>query len=230
MRRRCLPPERYVMPMRSLFESLIQDLKYAARGLRRSPAFAITAVAAIALGPGAGTALFSVVDRGLFRGLPYPHGDQLVSVGMTAPIAHQEFLLGSDFVEWREHQTPFAAFASMSGVSDCDLSEQRPLRMGCGQVDASLLPALGVAPLLGRDFSAEEDRPNGPGAVILSYGLWRSRFGGDDKIVGKTLAIDGKSATIVGILPKDFQLPTLEAADVLVPQALDLVRQRRPTT
>src|SRR5262249_35853177 len=182
MRRRCLPPERYVMPMRSLFESILQDLRYAARGLRRAPAFAVTAVAAIALGTGAGTAVFSVVDRVLFRSLPYAHDDQLVSVGMTAPIAHQEFLLGSDYVEWREHQTPFAAFAGMSGVGDCDLSEQHPLRMTCGSVDSALLPALGVEPLLGRNFTADEDRPNGPGAVILSYSLWRSRFAGDPKI------------------------------------------------
>src|SRR5262249_52825301 len=136
------------MPMRSLLESLLQDLHYGARGLRRAPAFAITAVVAIALGTGAGIAVFSVVDRVLFRSLPYAHDGQLVSVGITAPIANQEFLLGSDFIEWREQQTPFAAFASMSGVSDCDLSEQHPLRMGCGHVDSALLPALGVAPLL----------------------------------------------------------------------------------
>src|SRR5215831_14557511 len=137
---------RYVMRMLSLLESFLQDLRYAVRGLRRAPAFAITAVAAIALGTGAGTAVFSVVDRILFRSLPYAHDDQLVSVGITAPIAHQEFLLGSDYLEWREHQKPFAAFASMGGVSDCDLSEQPALRMACGYVDAALLPTLGVVP------------------------------------------------------------------------------------
>src|SRR5215471_20220287 len=126
--------------MPSLFESMVKDLNYAARGLRRTPVFAITAIVAIALGTGAGTAVFSVVDRILFRSLPYAQDDRLVSVGITAPIAHQEFLLGSDYLEWREHQKPFAAFASMSGVSDCDLSEQPPLRVTCGYVDSELLP------------------------------------------------------------------------------------------
>lgn len=218
------------MPLRSLSETIAQDLRYAARGLRRAPVFAVTAVIAVALGNGAGTALFSVVDRVLFRSLPYPHDDQLVSVGMTAPIAEQEFVLGSDYIEWRDRQTPFAAFATMSGVSDCDLTEQHPLRMGCARVDSSLLPALQVQPLLGRNFTDEEDRPNGPRAIILSYGLWRSRFAADTDVIGKTVSIDGTSATIVGVLPADFELPTLEPAEILVPQALDVAQQRRPAT
>src|SRR5260370_5820034 len=94
---------------------------------------------------------------------------------MAGAIAEQEFLLGSDFVEWRDRQTPFQALATMSGVSDCDLTEQRPLRVGCALVDSGLLPALQVQPLLGRDFTAEEDRPHGPRAAILSYNLWHSR-------------------------------------------------------
>jgi predicted permease len=218
------------MSLAPLIETIAQDLHYAVRGLRRAPVFAITAVVAVALGTGAGTAVFSVVDRVLFRSLPYPQDDRLVSVGMTAPITQQEFLLGSDYIEWRDQQTPFAAFASMSGVSDCDLTEQHPLRLGCAHVDAALLPALQVEPLLGRNFTAEEDRPNGPRAVILSYGLWRSRFAAEPKIVGAIISIDGSSATIVGVLPADFELPTLEPAEVLVPQALDLARQRRPNT
>jgi len=218
------------MPIRLLFETIVQDLRYAARGLGRAPAFAVTAIVAVALGTGAGTAVFSVVDRVLFRSLPYPGDEQLVSVGMTAPIAEEEFLLGSDYIEWRDQQTPFAAFATMSGVSDCDLTEQRPLRLGCASVESTLLPALEVEPLLGRNFTAEEDRPNGPRVVILSNGLWRSRFAADAGVIGKTASIDGTSATIVGVLPAGFELPTLEPAEVLVPQALDVARQKRPAT
>jgi putative ABC transport system permease protein len=217
------------MSLASLLETIAQDLHYAVRGLRRAPVFAITAVVAVAFGTGAGTAVFSVVDRVLFRSLPYPQDDRLVSVGMTAPIAQQEFMLGSAYAEWRDRQTPFAAFASMSGdgVSDCDLSEQHPLRMHCAPVESTLLTTLEVRPLLGRNFTAEEDRPNGPRAAILSYGLWRSRFAADPKIVGKVFSLEGSSTTIVGILPADFALPTLQPADVLVPQELDLAQQRR---
>ncbi|HEY6304862.1 MAG TPA: ABC transporter permease [Candidatus Angelobacter sp.] len=218
------------MSIGPLFETMLQDLRYAARGLRRSPVFAITAVVAIALGTGAGTAVFSVIDRVLFRSLPYPLDDQLVSAGMTAPITQQEFLLGSDYIEWRDRQTPFQTLATMSGVNDCDLTEQRPLRASCASVDSALLRALQVQPLLGRNFTAEEDRPSGPRAAILSYGLWRSRFAADRAIVGKTISLDGSSATIVGVLAKDFELPTLETAEILVPEALDLAQQRRPNT
>jgi hypothetical protein len=135
---------------------LHHDIRYALRGLRRTPAFTITAIVAVALGTGAGTAVFSVVDRVLFRSLPYPQDAQLVSVGMTAPIAQQDFLLDSDYIEWRAHQTPFAAFATMSGVNDCDLMEQPPLRVSCGRMESTLLPTLQVQPLLGRNFTTKK--------------------------------------------------------------------------
>jgi len=218
------------MPIRSFFETFAQDLRYSVRGLFRAPAFAIIAVVAVALGTGAGTAVFSVVDRVLFRSLPYPNDDRLVSVGMTAPITRQEFLLGTDYVEWRERQAPFVKFATLSGdgVVDCDLTEQHPLRMGCVAVDQALLPTLGVRPLLGRNFTAEEDRPHGPPAVIISYGLWRSRFAADPNVAGKQIPIDGSPRTIVGVLPEEFELPTLQPADILVPEALDPAQLKRP--
>lgn len=218
------------MSMRSFFEGVVQDLRYAARGLRRSPAFAITAVVTMALGIGAGSAVFSVVDRVLFRSLPYPDGSRLVSVGITAPITQQEFMLASEYVEWRNQQMPFAALSSMSGVGDCDLTQEHPLRLACAYVESTLLPALQVHPLLGRTFTAEEDQPNGPRAAILAYGLWRSYFGSDPGILGKTVSLDGNSTTIVGVLPAGFELPTLQRAEVLVPQTLDLKRERRPNT
>lgn len=220
------------MSMVSFFETILQDLRYAVRGLRRAPAFAITAVTAVALGTGAGAAVFSVVDRVLFRSLPYPDDDRLVSVGMTAPITRQEFLLAADYVEWRERQAPFTALATSSGdgVMDCDLTEQRPLRLGCAAVDSALLPTLGVHPLLGRNFTTEEDRPNGPPAVILSYGFWRSRLAAEPNVVGRTISIDGSSRSIVGVLPDGFELPTLQPADILVPEALDLGQLKRPNT
>jgi predicted permease len=206
------------------------DLRYAVRGLRRAPTFAFAAIFAIAIGTGAGTAVFSVVDRILFRSLPYEQADRLVSVGLVAPIIPQEFMLGSDYVEWRARQAPFESITSWTGVSDCDLTDTNPVRLTCAQVEANFLGTLGVQLLAGRNFSTDEDRPNAPRVAIVSYGLWQSRFGGDLRVVGKTLPLDGESATIIGVLPRQFELPGLEHADVLVPQALNLAEQQRPRT
>ncbi len=210
-------------------ETVTQDIRYALRGFARNPAFTLTALIAIALGIGASTAVFSVVDRILFRSLPYPGGDRLVSVGLVAaPIDPQEFLPGTDYLEWRAAQTPFSALTTWSGTTDCDLSEHNPVRLSCAQVEASFLPTLGIQPLLGRNFTREEDRPGAARVVLLSHGMWQSRFGGSRAIVDQTITIDGGPARVIGVLPADFELPTLASADLLMPQALDEARQQRP--
>src|ERR1700691_4384571 len=216
--------------MRANIDILAQDLRYAARGFVRSPTFTLAALFAIALGTGAGTAVFSVVDRILFRSLPYPQADRLVSVGFVAPIIPQEFMLGADYVEWRARQQPFESIASWSGINDCDLTGANPVRLACAQVEASFLPTLGVQPMAGRNFTRDEDRPNAPPVALLSYGLWQSRFGGDRNVVGKTFPLEGQAATILGVLPLDFDMPTLEHADVLAPQALDEAQHHRVNT
>jgi predicted permease len=218
------------MTIRRHLDILAQDLRYAARGFVRTPTFTVAAVFAIALGAGAGTAGFSVVDRILFRSLPYAQSDRLVSLGFVAPIIPQEFMLGTDYVEWRARQQPFESLTSWAGVNDCDLTGARPVRLECALVEASFLPTLGIRPIAGRNFTRDEDRPNSPPVALLSYGLWRSRFGGDPHVVGKTIPLDGQSATILGVLPPQFELPTLEHADVLVPQAMDEALQHRPNT
>jgi len=210
-------------------ETLWQDLRYAARGFRRNPTFTLTAVLAIALGVGATTAVFSVVDRVLFRSLPYADAGRIVSVGMVAPIEPNEFMLGTDYVEWRERQAPFASLTSWSGVGDCDLTDQNPVRLRCASVESNFLPTFGITPMLGRNFSREEDRPGAPLLALLSYGLWQSRFGGAADIVGRSISLDGRPATVAGVLPRDFELPNLAPADLLIPQALDEAQQRRPS-
>jgi putative ABC transport system permease protein len=209
---------------------MYNDVRYALRGFRRNPIFALTAILTIGLGIGATTAVFSVVDRILFRSLPYPGAERLVFLGMAAPIEPREFLLGADYLEWRAHQTPFEAMTSWSGISECDLTEQDPVRLTCAQVEASFLPTLGVQPLLGRNFTREEDRPNAPRVVLLSHGLWQSRFGGERSAVGATISLDGQRTRVVGILPANFEFPTLVQIDVMVPQALDDVAEQRPNT
>ena len=207
-------------------ETFLQDVRYALRGFRRNPTFTLTIVLTLMLGIGATTAVFSVVDRILFRSLPYGHADRLVSVGLIAPIYPQEFMLGGSYYEWQDHQRPFEALTSETGVNPCDLTEEKPERLSCANVEANFLPALGLSPVLGRNFTPEEDRPNAPRVALISYQLWQDHFGGDPGILNKLVSLDGNPARVIGVLPQEFEMPTLEAADVVVPQALDEAEQR----
>lgn len=206
---------------------MLHDIRYALRGFRLRPGFALAAVLVIALGIGASTAVFSVVDRVLFRALPYPHGDRLVTAGISAPIVPEEFLFGAHYLDFREHQAAFEAVSSWTGTGDCDLTDRDPLRLSCAKVESTFLATLGVAPILGRDFSRDDDRPGAQPVALLSYGFWRSRFGGNAEIEGKTISIDGQTTRVVGVLPATFELPTLAHADLLVPQLQDDAALRR---
>lgn len=210
-------------------DTLLQDLRFALRMLAKKPGFALVAILTLAIGIGATSAVFSVVDRILFRSLPYPQDERLVSFGVMAPFDSREFMLGPDFVDWRPQQAPFESITAVEpGSVDCDLTEQNPVRLSCGRADAAFLPTFRIQPILGRNFTRDEDRPNAPRVALLSYGLWRSRFAGDPQIVGKSLSLDGKPALIIGILPADFELPTLARADLLLPLALDESTGRGP--
>ena len=211
-------------------ESLVQDLRYAARTFARVPGFTIAAVLAIAVGIGATTSVFSVVDRVLFRSLPYGDPEGLASIGFLAPIDRNEFLLGADYVEWRAQQQPFEQITALRpGTLDCDLTDSHPERLACGFADADFLRVFRVTPLLGRNFTPDEDRPNAARVALISYGLWRSRFGGDPNIVGHEIPLDGTPVTIIGVLPRDFEMPTADA-DILQPLALNPANQQRPNT
>ena len=158
---------------------IFQDLRYALRQLRKNPGFTAVAMITLALGIGATTAMFSLVDRALFHSLPYPHENELVSVGVVAPIIDGEFLFAANYLDWREHQTAFSGFTSSTGVGDCDITENRPVRVACAAVASTFLPTFGVQPVLGRNFTREEDQPNVPRVALLTYGLWKDRFGED---------------------------------------------------
>lgn len=213
------------------FEILLQDIRFGLRMLAKSPGFAVVAVLTLALGIGATSAVFSVVDRLLFRSLPYPQDERLVSFGVMAPFDSREFILSPDYIEWRKRPTPFEAMTSVfPGTLDCDLTEQNPVRLSCAQADSNFLSAFRIQPLLGRSFTREEDRPNAPRVVLLSYGFWRSRFAGDPQIVGKNISLDGRSAVVIGVLPSRFEMPTLARADLLIPLALSETTDRGPTT
>ena len=205
--------------------TVAQDARYALRGFRRNPAFTLTVIATLALGIGATTAVFSVVDRILFRSLPYAHDDRIVSFGLVQSLERQEFTLGAFFYEWRDSQRPFAAVTFERGVSTCNLTETNPVHLSCADVAQNFLPTLGISPVLGRNFLPEEDLPNGPKVALISDGLWLSRFNRDAGVLDKSIEIDGHPVRIVGVLPKDFEMPRLQPTDVLLPAALDIAAQ-----
>jgi putative ABC transport system permease protein len=205
--------------------TLKQDVRYALRGFRRNPAFALTVMATLALGIGATTAVFSVVDRILFRSLPYAHDDRLVSLGLVQPLERQEFMLGGFYYEWRDHQRPFRSLTFERGTHECNLTEANPIHLQCASVAQNFLPTLGISPLLGRNFLPEEDLPHGPAVALISDGLWLRRFNRDPAVLNKPIMIDEERVRIVGVLPKNFEMPRLQAADIVVPAQMDQAAQ-----
>jgi len=205
-----------------LLEEVSQDLRYALRMLSMRPGFAATVVLTLALGIGATTAVFSAVDRVLFRSLPYPHDERLVSFGVKAPFEGLEFMLAPEYAVLRGQETPFESMTSLTpGGADCDITEQNPVRLNCAVVESTFLSTFGTHPIVGRDFVADDDRPGAAPVAILSYHLWRTRFGSDLGIAGRVVSLSGKPTQIIGVLPADFEMPNLGPADLLLPQVLD---------
>lgn len=212
-----------------LLESILQDLGHAFRQLHRNPSFSITVLLILALGIGASTAVFSVVDGALFRPAPYRDPGRIVAYGIKAPIEPREFLFGFDYLYWRGKVPAFEAVTSMyPGDQPCDLTEPNPSRLVCAYVESMFLPLFGVQPMLGRNFTRDEDRPHAPLVALLSYNFWRSRYGGQSSVLGRSISLDDSPATIIGVLPRDFVMPTLRPFDILLPQQLNEAAQIFP--
>jgi predicted permease len=202
-------------------EDLRQDVRYALRAMRKNPGFTAVVVVTLALGIGASTAVFSVVDPLLFRPLPYPKDDQLVSVGYLGPVDNNEFNVTSSYFDWRQ-QGPFKSLTAMRPGVGCDaMIGDAPRRINCYAVAGNFLQTFGVAPFLGRDFTPEDDRPHAPPVGLLSYGFWQRSFGGDAKALGKTLIVDDDPVRIIGVLSKNFEMPQLGDIAVMLPARLD---------
>jgi hypothetical protein len=208
-------------------ETHLQDVRYALRGFRSNPVFTVTIIATLMLGIGATTAVFSVVDRILFRPLPYADAGRLVSLGLVQSLETQEFMLGYFYYDWQRYHGPFAAITSENATtSECDLTERNAQQLSCTEVEGNFLSTLGVSPVVGRNFVPEETRPNGPRVALISYVLWRNRYNLDRGILDKTIDIDGDPVRVVGVLPRNFEMPRLQAADVLFPQTMDEAADR----
>jgi putative ABC transport system permease protein len=202
-------------------ETILQDIRYALRGFARNPVFTLTILVTLMLGIGATTAVFSIVDRILFRSLPYAHADRLVSVGMVHSLA-DEFMLGYFYYDWQRAQKPFEALTSERAMTgECDLTEKNPAQLSCTSVQGNFLPTLGITPVLGRNFLPQEELPNGPKVALISYGLWLSHYNLDRGILNKPIDIDGEPVQVVGVLPKNFEMPRLQSVDVLFPMPAD---------
>ncbi len=197
--------------------ALWQDVRFGTRQLRRNVGFTLAAVLTLALGIGANTAIFSVVNGVLLRPPPHAAPEQLVFLWEGSPSFPEGSPSLPTFADWRERQQSFVALA---GVLDdtVDLTGiELPERLPVQWVTADLLPMLGVQPALGRTFTAEEDTPRGPRAVLLTHGAWVRRFGAGRDVLGRTLTLDGAPFTVVGVLPEGFHL--LGQADAWVPLA-----------
>lgn len=186
---------------------LLQDLRYVFRTLRRAPGFAVTALLLVALGVGANTAAFSVADFVLLRPLPFPEPDRLVKVWETESSYSRMEASPANYRDWKRLATPFESLAAYSTFAANVVGQGKPQRLEGAWVTADLLPTLGVRPLLGRLFGADDDREGAPGIVLLSYGLWQRTFGGDPTVLGRTVRLDDEPHAVIGIMPPDFQFP-----------------------
>jgi putative ABC transport system permease protein len=199
-----------------------QDIRYGVRGLWKSPGFAAAAVLVLALGIGANSAIFSVVNAVLLRSLPYANAERLVWVGGKVGSNPRASVSPADFVDYRAQSNSFEEFAASTSVAvPLNLTGAgEPERLIGSAVTTNYFRAFGVKPLLGRTFNPEEEKTaGGPPVVVLSHGLWQRRFGADPNVIGKTVTIDGKTATIVGVAPQSFQYPA--GTEVWAPLTFD---------
>jgi putative ABC transport system permease protein len=199
-------------------ESLFQDVRYGLRTLRKSPGFTSVALLTLALGIGANTAIFSVVYAVLLSPLPYRNASRLIVLHETTPKVGAVSVSYPNFLDWRAQSRAFSQMAAVCGVGFNLTGISQPENIGGEAVSSNYLSMLGVHPFLGRDFGASEEKTGTAPVVLLSYGLWQSHFGGDRNTIGRTIALDGRSFTIVGVLPPDFR--SLDKADVIEPMGV----------
>ena len=201
-------------------ETVWQDLRYSGRMLLKHPGFTIIAVLTLALGIGANTAIFSIVNAVLLRPFPYHAPDQLVTLGEFAPGASVSY---PNFVDWRAQSTLFESVSAVRSNESYNFTGAgEPERLQGRLVSAGFFSLLGIKPVLGRDFVTEDDHPGADPTVVLSYSFWSRRFGNDPNILGKQITLNNRSYTVVGVAPENFQYGL--DADVSIPIGLSAER------
>jgi putative ABC transport system permease protein len=200
----------------SALDDLAQDLRYALRTLRKNPGFTLVAILTLALGIGANTAVFSVIDSVILRPLPFAHSDRLVWLNGKFNLSDLADVSPPDFLDYRASNQSFDRLVAMNNdPSPSNLSGDRSEQVLVSTVSANFFEALGITPLAGRDFTQADEQFNLPQVVILGHGIWVHSFGADPSIVGKTIRLDGMGATVVGVLPTD--VPLLSEAQIWQP-------------
>jgi hypothetical protein len=198
-----------------VLETLGQDLRYGARVLRKSPGFTLIALLTLALGIGANTAIFSILYGILLRPLPYKDASRLVVLHETTPKVGTVSVSYPNFLDWRAQSSAFSEMAAVNSVGFNLSGVEQPENVSGQAVSVNFLSMLGMRPLLGRDFDASEEKAGTAAVVLLSYALWQSHFGGDRAVIGRTIALDGRAFSIIGVLPPDFRWT--EKTDLLEP-------------
>lgn len=201
--------ERRSVPM---IETLLQDLRFALRMLRKNPGFTAVAVLTLALGIGASTAIFSVVDAVLLRPLPYANPQQIVRVWEQAPDGHRMNLADANFADFRAQNNTFASLAEYAYWVSSVAGGSEPVRVNMAEVSSGFFEALGVEPFRGRAFAAEEERAHGAPAVIVSYGYWQRYLGGAADLSKFHLVMEGGVYPVIGVMPAGFDFPAGVAA------------------
>jgi putative ABC transport system permease protein len=192
--------------------NFLKDLSFALRSLRKHPAFALAAVFALALGIGANSAMFSVMDAVLLRPLPFPHPDRLVNVWETNLVRNIPKMSAApaNYYDWRKQNQVFSELGAYQGNTfNLATTEGEPERYVGAICDRGFFDALQVSPMLGRVFTEDEVPQGRDGVVMLGYGVWRQRFGGDPTVIGRSLMLDGKPRIVIGVMPQGFAYPPL---------------------
>ena len=203
-------------------EHFLQDLKYSFRTLRQQRAFTFAAVTALALGIAATTAVFSVVDAVLLRPFPYPDPDRIVVLMNTTPNGSGPAASPAKFAHWRQQTDVIENAAAIRGGTENYTGGDVPEQVNAGQVSEAYFRLLGARPMLGRTFSPDEDRPNGPRVAVISYGWWTRRFASDPSIIGKTIQLSGDPYTVIGVVSRGFDPSEFgDSPDVWTPFQLD---------
>jgi putative ABC transport system permease protein len=198
--------------LRVHLDILRQDLRYAARMLGRTPGFALTVIIVAALGIGATTAAFTMVYHVMIAPLPFADADRLVKLYQNSRITDSKFweLSPANYRDWKRASTSFESVGCFTGRLVSLTGKDEPLSVSRGEVTAEIFPMLGRQPLLGRYFSAEEDRETASGTVLLSYPLWRDKFGGDPAVLGRKVLLNDEPYTVIGVMPAGFYFPDRE--------------------
>lgn len=182
-------------------ETILNDLRFGLRMLRKAPGFTAVAVLTLALGIGANTAIFSFVDSVLLKPLPYPEPERIVQVWEKPPNYDRNGISTMNFLDWQRQNTVFTAMAAQTGGSFTLTGGKEPVQLRAARVSARFFGILGVKPALGRTFASDEDQPGHEQVVVMSHRLWESRFGSDAAIIGRKIVLDEHPFTVIGIMP-----------------------------